>query len=97
MGEHPIIIKRYKTIKEIDNCQILFINLKDEVQIKSVLSELKDKSILTVSDADNFAASGGIIGFFMEKNKIRMQINADAAKNISLGISSKLLSVAKLL
>lgn len=96
-GQHPIVIRRYKTTKDIDNCQILFINPDDAEQIKPILSELKEKNILTVSDANNFAALGGIIGFFMENNKIRMQINTDAAKAASLSISSKLLSVAKIL
>ena len=96
-GQHPIIIKRYKTIKDIDNCHILFISSSEIEQIKPMLVELKERKILTVSDATNFASLGGIIGFFMENNKIRMQINTDAAKAASLSISSKLLSVAKIL
>ena len=96
-GQHPIIIKRYKTIKDIDNCQILFINSSESEQIKPILSELKEKNVLTVSDANNFASFGGMIGFFIENNKIKMQINTDAAKAASLSISSKLLSVAKIL
>ncbi|MFT3911726.1 MAG: YfiR family protein [Ferruginibacter sp.] len=96
-GEHPIVIKRFKTVKDIDNCQILFINSTDAETIKSVLSDTREKKILTVSDANNFASLGGIIGFFIENNKIRMQINTEAAKAASLSISSKLLGVAKIL
>ena len=96
-GEHPIVIKRFKTVKDIDNCHILFINSTDAEAIKSILADTKEKKILTVSDANNFASLGGIIGFFIENNKIRMQINTEAAKAASLSISSKLLGVAKIL
>lgn len=94
---HTIIIKRYRNIKEIDNCHILFISTGDGEQIKAMLPDLKQRHILTVSDANNFASLGGIIGFFMENNKIRMQINMEAARASSLNISSKLLGVAKIL
>lgn len=94
---HPILIRRYKTVKDIDHCHILFINSTDAELIKPMLAELKEKKVLTVSDANSFASLGGIIGFYMENNKIRMQINAGAAKAASLNISSKLLGVAKIL
>lgn len=97
MGERSIIVRRYKTIKDVDNCQILFISAAEAEQSKSALQELKEKHILTVSDASNFASTGGIIGFIIENNKTRMQINIDAARAASLVISSKLLGVAKIL
>jgi hypothetical protein len=50
--------------------------------------------VLTVGEADNFTASGGIISFVREGNKIRFQINEQAAHDARLKISSKLLSLA---
>lgn len=97
VNNHSIVIKRFATVKEVTACQILFINSKDAEYIKNTISELKDKSVLTVSDASNFASSGGVIGFFLENNKVRMQINTEAAKAASLVISSKLLSLSKVL
>jgi hypothetical protein len=58
---------------------------------------LSNRSILTVSDADEFARSGGMIRFRLENNKIRLQINLRAAKAANLAISSKLLRVAEVI
>ena len=44
-----------------------------------------------------FAQAGGIIGFVTTNNKIKLQININAAKEAGLNISSKLLSVANIL
>jgi hypothetical protein len=97
ISNHPIAIKRYQDPKQIEHCQVLFISSGDAEVIKTILAATNNRNILTVSDADNFARMGGIIGFFTEKNKIRMQINSNAAKNAQLIISSKLLSVAQVL
>ncbi|MEO7523062.1 MAG: YfiR family protein [Ferruginibacter sp.] len=96
-GGHPIIIKRYKTVKDIDNCHVLYIHSVDDESIRLIIADTKTKNVLTVSDANHFASLGGVIGFFLENNKIRMQINQEAAKSASLNISSKLLGVAKVL
>lgn len=90
---HPIQVQRYGDEKEIKNCHILFINLPSTI---NALSALENQSTLTVSDADNFARQGGMIRFFTENNKIRLEINPAAAKEASLNISSKLLRVAQI-
>lgn len=91
---HPITVERYQDVKDITNCHILFINSKDEVKIREILSALPGKNILTVSDMDDFATIGGIIRFMSIKNKIKLQINLPASKNAELNISPKLLQLA---
>jgi hypothetical protein len=50
---------------------------------------------LTVGDADNFAYQGGIVGFYVEAGRIKLEINPDAARAAKLRISAKLLEVAR--
>ncbi len=95
VGTHPIIIKYFDEEKEITNCHILYINYSDDRRIKELLSFIVTHEILSVSDAPNFNKLGGIVRFYTEQNKIRLQINTNAAKTAQLNISSKLLSVAK--
>jgi hypothetical protein len=47
-----------------------------------------------VAETDGFVAAGGMVNFVPEANKIRFQINDEAAKSARLKISSKLLSLA---
>ncbi|HEU4903685.1 MAG TPA: YfiR family protein [Flavisolibacter sp.] len=91
---HPIIVKRYDEAKEAKECHILFINKSNPAE---ALKEVNTQGILTVSDADNFARKGGMIRFSVENNRIRLQINARAAKEASLSISSKLLRLANVI
>lgn len=93
---HPIKIQRYKSAKEILHCHILFVPAKESAQMKETLTSVKDKSILTVSDAKDFVQRGGIVRFYKENNKIKLEINLTSANAKQLNISSKLLSVARI-
>ena len=97
IGRHPIQIKRIKELDRSGKYHILFINEQDHSRIRDILTHSNVQNTLTVSDAANFASIGGMIGFFTENNKIRMQINTGAAKNAQLNISSKLLRLAKVI
>lgn len=95
IGTHPIKVKRFNDMRKIAGCQMLFINSSDEDWVASILSAVAGKNILTVGDAPSFNKWGGIIRFYNEQNKIRLQINVAGSKAAQLSISSKLLSVAK--
>jgi hypothetical protein len=88
----PIVIRRYTNVNEISSCHILFVHQGDP---KEVMRQLRGRSILTVGDDERFLSEGGIIRFFIQQNKIRLQINAASARNAQLTISSKLLRLAE--
>jgi len=48
-----------------------------------------------VGESEHFVQDGGIIGFLLEENKIRFEINLDAAEHAKLKVSSRLLALAK--
>jgi len=55
---------------------------------------MRARPLLTVGDAYSFARSGGIIQFVTVRGRVRLRINAEAARSADLTISSKLLSLA---
>lgn len=85
---------------EVDNvadpaqCQVLFLG-RDEKRLPDLLRRLKGSSVLTVSDAEDFARRGGMVGFYAEAGKIMLEINAETARVANLRISSKLLELAR--
>jgi hypothetical protein len=91
---HPIEVRRYKTVNEIKKCHVLFISSSESDRLRSILSALKGRNILTVGDIEGFADKGGMVRFRKENNKIRFRINVEAAKAENLSISSKLLQLA---
>jgi len=92
---HPLMVKRYHDVTEIKNCHILFINSPDPEKVRENLLAI-NRYTLTVSDADNFMRVGGIIRFITVNNKIRLQVNPDAARAAEVIISSKLLRVSEI-
>jgi len=92
---HPLVIQHYKNIEEIKTCHILFIAQPEINATGEAMKNLNAKSILTVSDKIDFIQEGGIIRFITKDNKIQIQINAEAAKEANLIISSKLLRLAE--
>ena len=52
--------------------------------------------MLVVGDSPGLAEKGAIINFVIEDNKVRFEVNPQAARQAHLQISSKLLRLAKL-
>ena len=85
---------------EVDNlsdpaqCQVLFIGRADK-RLPDILKRVRGASVLTVSDLDDFARHGGVVGFYSEAGKIKLEIGLESARAGNLRISSKLLEVAR--
>lgn len=77
-------------------CQILFVSAEDGKRFHSLARSLKPAGILTVGEMQGFAADGGIINFKLDGDRVRFEINVDAAEHAQLHISSKLLSLAQI-
>lgn len=94
---HSIVVQRYQDVKDIKDCNIIFISSNEVEKLTEILIALSGRNILTVSDIKDFAVTGGMVGFFTKDNKIKMQINVSASKIADLNISSKLLQVADII
>ncbi len=68
----------------------------EENQKLAAIQKARQSSILLVGEEPGFAERGGTMNFFLDENRIRFEINADVAEQDHLKISSKLLSLAKL-
>jgi hypothetical protein len=93
---HPLVIQRFASAGDVKGCRILFISRSESGQMQSILAGLRDKSVLTVGDAEGFVKNGGIVRFAMESNKIHFKINLEAAKRANLVISSQVLRLAEI-
>lgn len=91
--DRPLKIE-VETVNDPSQCQVLFIG-RGERRLAEVLKRVHGVGVLTVGDVDNFAYQGGIVGFYVEAGKIKLEINTDAARAARLRISAKLLEVAR--
>jgi len=95
INERPLQFKEFHSVGEATNCHILFISTSEKAKFSKIIQGLQGTSVLTVSETGEFIDAGGMINFVLEANKIRFEINDEAAKKAGLKISSKLLSLAR--
>ena len=93
-GGRPIQIRRLHALSEIDGCNVLFIARSERKHLADILRSAQGAGMLTISDMEDFVASGGAIGFVLVDSKIRFEINSSSASRSGLTISSKLLRLA---
>ncbi len=96
-GARPVTVRRMRDPREdYRACHMVYFSAFSTKAHSELLVRLRNSSILTVGDSDDFAASGGMITFFLEDARVRFAINPEAARQANLHISSRLLSLAKL-
>ena len=91
---HPLRAQRFKPEDDLSSCQVVFISSSEQARFDSLLAKLKGRPVLTVSEVEGFAQSGGMINFVIENKKLRFQINPKQAAQAGLKVSSKLLRLA---
>jgi len=82
------------SVEDARKCQILFVGRTEAARARALLAGVRDRPVLTVSDAARFAASGGMIQFIREDEHVRFIVNVEAARRSRIAISSRLLRVA---
>jgi YfiR/HmsC-like len=92
-----IAVERFASADKVTPCQILFIGRDVSPQQQhAAVEKLKNHHVLIVGESEGFARRGASVNFFVESNKVRFEINLDAAKEEQLKISAKLLALAKI-
>jgi hypothetical protein len=100
IGARGFVVKRYKwgkDLKDLKDCKILFVSASEKAHIDEILQSVKGQPILTVGETPGFAERGGVIRFTVEDNRVRFEVNVDAAHQAELNISSRLLTLAKII
>jgi len=99
----PFVVKRLKSVAELlksvaelKDCQILFVSSSEMPHLSEAMQIVRGIPILTIGETPGFANRGGIINLVLEDNKVRFEVNVDAAKQADLNISSRLLALARI-
>lgn len=90
VNNRKLIIQHFNRDDTITGCQLLFISRSEKDRIPAILSSLKGKSILLVSETDQFAQRGGMINLLVVGQSVRFEINPDVIEKAGLKVSSKL-------
>ncbi|SRR5579871_1534410 len=93
---HPLLIQPLPEGTVSPSCQILFVSGSAMAKTRILLGDLKGKSVLTVGETPGFTAGYGIVNFIVEDGRVRFEINPQAAEQAHLQLSSRLLSLARI-
>jgi hypothetical protein len=77
-------------------CHLLYASGLDATRSAVLLESIKRTPVFTVSDLDEFTELGGVAHLFVENGTMRFAINPEAAQRAGLHLSSKLLSLARI-
>ena len=96
IGGRAFVVRRLKDWKAGTPCHILFVGGSDQQRLQAVLGRVRHETILTVGDVAGFCESGGGINLIVVDSKVKLEINPDATGRSGLQVSSKLLSLARI-
>ena len=91
-----INLVKENNVKNISNhCHVAFIAQSEAAHASSILSGLQGQPVLLVSDVDGFVHMGGMIGFVMSEQKVKIAINKKAVTSTGLHIDAQILEIAQ--
>lgn len=79
----------------IEPCHILYISDLNKADIDYLIGKSADLPVLVVSDTNNFVERGGMVGMFMDGNKVRLEINTTSLEKSRLVIDSDLMELVR--
>jgi len=95
VGDRPMVVKHFKSVDNLEPCQILFIPSTQDDALASILARVGKSPTLTVGDSDAFMPAGGAIGLMLEDGHMRFQLDPDVLDAARLKASAKLMKLAR--
>ncbi len=95
IGNRVVRIRHLGEPKDMQACQILFLGKAQSKRIPMLVTNLHNAPVLTVGETAGFLDAGGMIDFLLEEDKVRFDINLNAAESARLKIGARLLILAQ--
>jgi hypothetical protein len=89
-----LVVRRMAAAGNPNGCHILYMPDSDGEKSAYLLNSVSKRAVLTVGETREFIINGGMIRFVENGQRIRFEINPDAAERGSLKVSSRLLRLA---
>jgi YfiR/HmsC-like len=93
-GGTPAITHRDATVGSVlggQSCDVLYIGRLPETEMRRLIAGLRNRAVLTVSDADPACLSGAAICLFRQSGGVGYSLNLDAVARSRLAIDPRIL------
>ena len=91
-----IVASRLASTDSPEKCHLLFVSASEGKRVGTILESLRGMPVLAVGDTPRFARSGGIIRLETVENRVRFEINVEAAHHAKLKLDSRLLRLGRI-
>lgn len=95
VSSRPISVRRLMTGSSLDGLDVLFIAREERDRVSQLVSAVRDKPILTVTESEGGLSSGSIINFTLDQDRVRFEVSLYAAEKSQLRLNARLLAVAQ--
>jgi hypothetical protein len=93
---HPLVVREAASPDALDDCHLVFFAAGERARHAEWLRQADRPGVLTVGDSDGFIQKGGAINMVVVEGRVAIEVNPDAAHRAKLSVSSKLLSLARI-
>jgi hypothetical protein len=94
-GKRSIEVQSFQTAANVAHCQILFIGNAERQNMAGLVRRATTENILTIGDFDGFLSESGMVRFVTEDNRLRFEVNKDAADAAQVKLGAQLLKLAR--
>jgi hypothetical protein len=94
-GKRSIEVRDFQGAANVAHCQILFIGNSERQNMAGLARRAAAENILTIGDFDGFLAESGMVRFVTEDNRLRFEVNKDAADAAQVKLGAQLLKLAR--
>ncbi len=94
--QKPIKLVTPQTVQALSGCQIIYLGVSETQGLDTILQQIKDQPILIISEKKDAVSLGAHVDFFVEDNRLRLEINRTALAKSRLKASYHLLGVARI-
>jgi hypothetical protein len=95
-GAVALTVRRINGVAAGAGCEAVFIARSEKPRLKPILEGLRALRTLTLGDTPGYAQAGVVLNFYLEGDKVRFEINVEAANRTGLAFSSRLLGLARI-
>ncbi|NOY45419.1 MAG: YfiR family protein [Deltaproteobacteria bacterium] len=95
-GGHPVVLRAVASPDRLQGCHVAYVARSERRHVAGILTALRGRPVLSVSDIEGFAAWGGAVSFWTLGGRVRFDVNPAALRHAGLKVSSKVLRLARL-
>ncbi len=90
-----LVVRTVRTAAEVRSVHLLFVSAMEGLSPGELSGALKAGCVLGVGDSPDLFEHGAAIGFVLEADKVRFEVDLDSAEDARVKISAHLLKLAK--